>query len=77
MHRPGILRISGDRVVLDGATIEEVERYHAKTLSLAVEATNRDAADVRARANAEAETAAKDRDTHRANVAEIPDRTEF
>jgi hypothetical protein len=40
MHRPGIARIRGDRVVLDGTTVEEVERYHRDTLVLAVEAAN-------------------------------------
>jgi len=42
MHRPGIASVSGDRVVLSGTTIEEVRRYHAKTLRLAVDATNAD-----------------------------------
>ena len=41
MHRPGIARIEGDKVVLDGTTIEEVERYHRDTLNLALEAANR------------------------------------
>ena len=41
MHRPGIVRIEGDKVVLDGTTIEEVERYHRDTLNLALEAANR------------------------------------
>ncbi len=40
MHRPGIARVVGDRVVLDGTTIEEVAKYHQRTLKLAVDATN-------------------------------------
>lgn len=28
MHRPGIARVVGDRVVLDGTTVEEVAQYH-------------------------------------------------
>ncbi|MFI5352729.1 MAG: hypothetical protein ACHQZS_07175 [Candidatus Binatales bacterium] len=40
MHRPGIARVEGDRIVLDGTTIEEVERYHLKTLKLAVQRAN-------------------------------------
>lgn len=40
MHRPGIARVEGNRIVLDGTTIEEVERYHLKTLKLAVERAN-------------------------------------
>jgi hypothetical protein len=40
MHRPGIARVEGDRIVLDGTTIEEVERYHLKTLKLAIDRAN-------------------------------------
>ena len=41
MHRPGIVRVEGDKVILDGTTIEEVERYHRDTLDLALDAANR------------------------------------
>src|ERR1700684_2965500 len=40
MHRPGIAKVVGDRIVLDGTTIQEVRDTHAKTLKLAVETTN-------------------------------------
>ena len=40
MHRPGIARVVGDRVVLNGTTVEEVAQYHQRTLRLAVDATN-------------------------------------
>lgn len=40
MHRPGIARVERDRIILDGTTIEEVERFHLKTLKLAVERAN-------------------------------------
>jgi hypothetical protein len=40
MHRPGIARVRGDRIILDGTTVEEVEKYHKETLLLAVEAAN-------------------------------------
>ncbi len=41
MHRPGIARVHGDRIILDGTTIEEVQRYHRETLVLCVQETNR------------------------------------
>lgn len=41
MHRPGIARVSGDQIVLDGTTVEEVQRYHRDTLVLCVQETNR------------------------------------
>jgi hypothetical protein len=34
MHRPGIASVSGDTVVLEGTTVEEVRDYHARTLTL-------------------------------------------
>ncbi|MNL70359.1 hypothetical protein D3C87_1953500 [compost metagenome] len=34
--------MSGDRVVLDGTTLDEVAQYHKKTLLLAQDAANRD-----------------------------------
>ena len=41
MHRPGIAKIHGATVTLDGTSIEEVERYHRDTLQLAVAQTNK------------------------------------
>jgi hypothetical protein len=41
MHRPGIARVRGDQIVLDGTTVEEVQRYHRDTLVLCVKETNR------------------------------------
>jgi hypothetical protein len=40
MHRAGIARVTGDTIVLDGTTIDEVERYHLATVKLCVEAAN-------------------------------------
>lgn len=40
MHRPGIARVQGDRIVLDGTTVEEIEKYHKSTLELAVQKAN-------------------------------------
>lgn len=39
-HRPGIARISGDKVLLEGTDMDEVESYHAETLRLVLEKTN-------------------------------------
>lgn len=41
MHRPGIAKIYGAAVTLDGTSIEEVERYHRDTLQLVVVETNK------------------------------------
>ncbi len=39
-HRPGIARVVGDRIILDGTTLDEVARYHRDTLKLVVETVN-------------------------------------
>lgn len=40
MHRPGIARVSGDKIILDGTTIEEVRDVHRETLLLCVNKAN-------------------------------------
>lgn len=46
MHRPGVARVSGDRILLERTTIAEVRDHHKRPLELAVEQTNRQAAGV-------------------------------
>lgn len=41
MHRGNIAKISANRIILDGTTIEEVRDYHLKTLKLVIQETNR------------------------------------
>jgi hypothetical protein len=41
MHRPGIARIIGNTIVLDGTTLDEVEKYHRDTLRLCVDEANK------------------------------------
>lgn len=53
MHRPGIASVSGDRIILDGTTIEEVEQHHLDTLKLAVRAANADRQAIAHRESAE------------------------
>lgn len=77
MHRPGIARVAGDTVVLDGTTIDEVEKYHLDTVKLCVARAN----DVeiarveRARRRAEQDEA--ERQVHDAHVDEVADRLKF
>ncbi|MEO6102521.1 MAG: hypothetical protein ABIP44_02650 [Pseudoxanthomonas sp.] len=40
MHRPGIASVSGNKIILDWTTIEEVDKYHKDTLRLAVGVAN-------------------------------------
>lgn len=41
MHRPGIASVIGDKIILDGTTIDEVKEYHRDTLALCVEEANK------------------------------------
>ncbi len=40
MHRPRIASVLGDKIILDGTTIEEIEKYHKATLVNAVQMAN-------------------------------------
>ena len=40
MHRPGIASVIGDRIILNGTTVEEIEKYHRDTLRVVVERVN-------------------------------------
>ncbi len=42
MHRPGIARVMGNTIILDGTTLDEVEKYHRDTLRLCVNEANKD-----------------------------------
>ena len=60
MHCPGIARVVGDRIILDGTTVEEVKSTHKKTLELCVSEVNRmEAAELKRRK--EKEEAERDR----------------
>ena len=41
MHRPGIARVIGSKIILNGTTIDEVKKYHRDTLVLCVNEANR------------------------------------
>lgn len=48
MHRPGIGSVVGDRIVLDGTTLEELEEYHMDTLKGVLDEVNRRVAEAEA-----------------------------
>jgi hypothetical protein len=77
MHRPGIARVSGDQIVLDGTTIDEVEQYHAKTLRGIVGAFNVEAARISDAAESAAQEAADSADKHRRHVSDVAERISF
>jgi hypothetical protein len=77
MHRPGIARVSGDRIVLNGTTIEEVQRYHRETLVLCVNETNRIIADHEEQTRRAEEETRRRSEEHRTRVRDLSDKVRF
>lgn len=77
MHRPGIARVVSDRVILDGTTVEEVEKYHRDTLKLVVERVNSDVAEYEAKQRRAEEQRAEQLCRHEEQVREAAKRISF
>jgi len=77
MHRPGIARVSGSTVTLDGTTIDEVERVHRDTLQLVLDETNRQYRERREKQDAQRAREAAQSEQHRKQVDEAAKRIEF
>ncbi len=77
MHRPGIASVRDTVVVLDGTTIEEVQKYHQSTLSLAVDETNRQYNELRERQRAIQAQEEASRREHRQRVEDIARQIDF
>lgn len=77
MHRPGIASVFGDRIILDGTTMEEIERYHFATLKLAVAAANADRKQAAEQEVAARKTALEAAEAHRTTNADIASRLKF
>lgn len=77
MHRPGIARVSGNRVVLDGTTIEEVEKYHRKTLILACKQANEEYRRQLDKKSRDGDEAARKLAEHQAKVKAVANRISF
>jgi hypothetical protein len=77
MHRPGITSVTGDTIVLDGTTMDELERYHIDTLRLVLNKVNQDVAAHEAKERVQAERQEQHRRQHADNVREIAERLKF
>ena len=77
MHRPGICSVRGDRVVLDGTTIDEIEVHHRKTLVLVINEVNRVIAAAEAQQRRRADEQRQRREEQRKNVEEASRRMQF
>lgn len=70
MHRPGIADVLGDKIILDGTTIEEVKEVHRETLLLCVDEANRLTLEAQRARREQEERKRKLDDDHRRNVAD-------
>lgn len=77
MHRPGIARVAGDRIVLDGTTMDEVERYHLKTLKLALQKTNEEAEELQRAERARLEKRRDEEEAHTRGAEDSARRLRF
>lgn len=77
MHRPGIARIQGDRVILNGTTVEEVERYHRDTLILAAQEANKGYIEWQRRRQAAEERERARIDAHKQSAEDAAKRLKF
>jgi hypothetical protein len=77
MHRPGIASISGDRIILNGTTIEEVEKYHRDTLKLCVERANEIEKEIENQKKKQEDMERARREAHEEEVREGASRIKF
>jgi hypothetical protein len=77
MHRPGIGYISGNKIILDGTTIEEVKKYHKDTLKLVVETVNKRYQEIKLQEKLRKEREEQERNKHQNNIRNIADDIEF
>lgn len=77
MHRPGIARISGSTLTLDGTTIDEVANVHRDTLQLVLDETNRKYREWSGSQAAQRAREKAQREQHRKQVDDAAKRIEF
>jgi hypothetical protein len=77
VHRPGIADVRGDKIVLDGTTLEEVKRYHRDTLVLCVDEANGKEKAILIRRQQEADREREKAEAHRRNIRDLADDIDF
>ncbi len=77
MHRPGIARVQGDRIILTRTTIEELKDVHRKTLKLVVDEVNRQIETVVAARQQAEQSRIREVESHRERVRNLADEIDF
>ena len=77
MHRPGIVSVAGDEIVLNGTTVEEVRDFHRDTLILCVEEANRLEAECLEKERKRREREEASRAAYRKNIEDVAGTIDF
>lgn len=77
MHRPNVASAYGDKIILNGTTIEEVKQYHKETLILCVEQANQQEQRILEAEQAERKAAEDRKAKHFSNVENIANEIKF
>lgn len=77
MHRPKIASVRGDRIILNGTTIDEVQKYHRDTLVLCVEETNKQEWQIKKQIELEEKRKQKNINDHYSSIEEISNDIKF
>jgi len=77
MHRRGIARVYDDKVVLDGTTVDEVEKYHRDTLLLAADQANKGYSEWYTARRAEEERERMRLENHKKSIEDAASRLKF
>jgi hypothetical protein len=77
MHRPGIASVSGDKIILDGTSIEEVAQYHRDTLVLCVNIANDEEKKIIAKQQLIEEQNRQQSAEHKSRIEDISKRIKF
>lgn len=77
MHRPGIASVIGDQVVLNGTTMEELERYHLQTLRIVMEKVNAEYQQLLDQQEQKAAGQAAETVDHKSRVSDVASRLTF
>jgi len=77
MHRSAIASVVNDTVILDGTTVEEVEKYHRDTLILATQEANNKYHEFIEKKQLEEEREQNRLDTHKRKVEDVSKRISF
>ncbi len=77
MHRSKIASVQNDKIILDGTTLEEVQKYHRETLLLCVEIANKMEKAYIQRENELRERAQREEDERKRKVSETASKIVF